>query len=290
MFIDGNKPLQINDNLNSKDLISFNKPSVLNRTKILGGYDFYKDRRGVSQLGEVLFEEENQIVLGGALFILEKIFNTSAPISTGYLNDIMGVATYEPVTTIYPKDTAVCLFGVGIGGASDNIAASVNDVKFYENNIVSMVPLRQTSMALTSEEAPKYWFKKLNPDGTISYYLKKFETNPEIKVLWKDAEGDEDGTAVEAGVENTSRTEPIETFVELILKISKKDVREYFELNGNISQARINSIGLFTGIPGLLADGTSDYKQVKMFSKLNIPNEMLVLSKDLTIIYRIYTS
>lgn len=39
-----------------------------------------------------------------------------------------------------------------------------------------------------------------------------------------------------------------------------------------------------------MSDGSEDYKQVKLFSKLNIPNEMLVMNKDMTIIYRIYTS
>ena len=76
----------------------------------------------------------------------------------------------------------------------------------------------------------------------------------------------------------------------MILKISKKDVRDYFELYGDIEQCRINSIGLFTGAKRTLPDGTEDYQQVKLFSKLNIPNEMLTLKKDLTIVYRIYTN
>ena len=33
----------------------------------------------------------------------------------------------------------------------------------------------------------------------------------------------------------------------MVLKISKKDIREYFELHGDIEQTRVNSIGLFTG-------------------------------------------
>ncbi len=76
----------------------------------------------------------------------------------------------------------------------------------------------------------------------------------------------------------------------MILKIKKKDCREFFEMNGEIEAARVNSIGLFTGILSQNEFGELDYKQVKLFSKLNIPNEMLVLSKDITIVYRIYTS
>jgi hypothetical protein len=288
------KILKLDDKFKSRDTQSFEyKPSVLHRTKIIGGYNHHiNPKTGISELGEVLFEEENQIVLGGALFILEKIFGVQSPIQVDYLNNIMGIATDgEPINEIYPKDTVVCLFGVGTGGCGDTIT-SVKDVKFYEREIMQMIPFRVTvaNSPLNQQEATQYWFKKLNTDGTTSYYLKKFELDPQIKVLWKDAEGDEDGTEVEPGVHNTTRTEPIESFVEILLNISKKDIREWFEIYGNIEETRINSIGLFTGILGQLADGSYDYKQVKLFSKLNINNEMLTLAKDLTIIYRIYTS
>lgn len=239
--------------------------------------------------GDKLWEEENQIVLGGALFILEKCFNVEAPITVEYLNDIMGINTADPIEEKYPKQTGVCLFGVGTGGCGD-ASTSVVDVKYYEREIFDMVPFRVTDEEMTGADINKYWFKRYEQDGKISYFLKSFENKPEIKVLWKDGEEGEDGSEVNSGVHNTDRTEPIETFVEMILKVNKKDVREYFEINGDIEAARINSIGLFTGILDVNEKGEPDYKQVKLFSKLNIPNEMLVLSKDITIVYRIYTS
>ena len=205
----------------------------------------------------------------------------------------MGIANTGNAITVN-TGTYVCLFGVGIGGAGENIT-DVKDVKYYEREIMDMIPLRQTADELTSDEANKYWFKKtvdVNGTDKTAYYLKKFETEPEIHVLWRDAEGDEDGSEVDANVYNTpsTNTTPIETFIELNLKINKKDVREYFDDMGNVDVTRINSIGLFTGVLGTLEDGTQDYKQVKLFSKLNINNEILTLAKDLTIAYRIYTS
>lgn len=286
-----NNNLHISDKLKNDDKLAFGfKPNSVFRTKIIGGYDLKENEKGINELGEVLFETENQTVLGGALFTLEKVFGVQSPLTVDYLNTIMNIAnTGTPISEVYPKENVVCLFGVGTGGCGDSIS-SVLDVKFQEREIINMVPFRITDTPLLAEEQQQYWFKKLRSDGKTEYYLKKFETTPQIKVLWKDAEGDEDGTEVESGVHNTTRTEPIESFVELVLKVSKKDVREYFELNGNIEQTRINSIGLFTGILGTLGDGSQDYKQVKLFSKLNINNEMLTLAKDLTIIYRIYTS
>ncbi|WP_171567723.1 hypothetical protein, partial [Brevibacillus sp. MCWH] len=176
------------------------------------------------------------------LFILEKLFGVKANLNVDYLNDIMGIAnTGTPITEIYPKDNVVCLFGVGIGGSGDSIS-SVKPVDFKEREIMSMIPFRYTSQSLPTADQNKYWFRKTNADGKTAYYLKRFETQPVIKALWKDATGDDDGTEVQNGVHTSTRTEPIETFVELILKINKNDCREWFEVNGNIEQARINSI------------------------------------------------
>lgn len=273
----------LKDNINKKDIILPHRIKSKQgniKTKIIGLDTLTK---------EVLFESTNQIVLGGAMFILEKLFNVEAPITVDYLNNIMGIAAENPIEEKYPKNTAVCLFGVGIGGCGDS-SLSVVDVNFYEREIFDMVPFRVTDDELNEEDQKKYWFKRKESDGRTSYFLKTFEQDPVIKVLWKDGDEDEDGSEVSSGVHDTQRTEPIETFIELILKITKKDVREYFEINGNIEEARINSIGLFTGIKQPMSDGSKDYKQVKLFSKLNIPNEMLVMNKDMTIIYRIYTS
>lgn len=284
--------LNLNDNLNSADKISngsVNKIQPL-RVESKQGKVLKTKIIGLDTLtGDKLFEEENQIVLGGALFILEKVFNVPSPIHVETLNEIKGVAVNDPIEEVYPKDTRVCLFGVGTGGCGD-ASRSVADVKYYEREIFDMIPFRITDEELPESDVNKYWFKRYEDDGKTSYFLKSFEYEPEIKVLWKDGEEGEDGSEVATGVHTTSRTEPIETFVEMILKINKKDCREFFEINGEIEAARVNSIGLFTGILSTNERGVPEYKQVKLFSKLNIPNEMLVLSKDITIVYRIYTS
>ena len=284
--------INLNDNLNSTDKLSNTPARKVEpmRVESTQGKVLKTKIIGLDTLtGDKLFEEENQLVLGGALFILEKVFNVEAPINVEYLNDIMGICVNNPIDELYPKDTHVCLFGVGTGGCGD-ASRSVVDVKYYEREIFDMIPFRITDDAMEGSEADKYWFKRYEVDGKISYFLKSFEHEPEIKVLWKDGDEGEDGSEVASGVHGTSRTEPIETFVEMVLKINKKDCREFFEINGDIEAARINSIGLFTGILSTNERGVPEYKQVKLFSKLNIPNEMLVLSKDITIVYRIYTS
>ena len=272
--------INLEDRLNTNDTLSvgFKKPGF--RTQIIA----------YNELGEELFRESNSIVLGGALFVLEKLFGVQSPLTVDYLNNIMSIATTgDPVTEIYPKDNVVCLFGVGTGGSGDSIK-SVHEVKFQEREIIDMIPFRVVENPISGADANRYWFSKTLDTGQRAYYLKTFETMPQIKALWKDAEGDEDGTTVESGVHESGRNETIETFVEIVLKINKNDCREWFELNGDIEQTRVNSIGLFTGVKSTLEDGTQDYKQVKLFSKLNINNEMLTMAKEITFIYRIYTS
>lgn len=287
--------LRLNDRLNTRDGLSaspVSKKSPVFHTRIIGGYGY----KGQNEFGEVLFDEiafdeSNQILIGGALFVLEKVFGVQSPLAVDYLNNIKGIATGgPPVTDIYPKDNVVCLFGVGIGGSGDTIG-TVNNVDFKQREIPSMIAFRVTDETLDLADQEKYWFKKLDTDsGKTSYFLKTFETAPVIKVLWKDGEGDEDGTEVEPNVHNSPRTDHIETFVEMVLKVSKKDCREFFEEAGIIEEARINSIALFTGVKSDVGGGQFDYKQVKTFSMLNINNEMLTNQKDLTLIYRIYTS
>lgn len=286
---------KVSDKLNHRDLLSAEmnrKPYT--RTKIVGGYDAYKDNNGVTRFGEVVFETENMIVLGGSLFTLEKVFGVQSPLTVDYLNNKMDIATGgAEISEVYPKDTVVCLFGVGIGGSGESMT-DVKPVNYNEDGIVDMIPLRLTNDELTVSEKEKYWFKTTmnveNGGPKTAYYLKTFENAPEIKVLWKDGEGDEDGSEVNNIDSSVTYPTPIETFVELTLKISKKDVREYFDAMGHTEQTRVNSIGLFTGIKADIGNGEYDYKQVKLFSKLNINNEMLTQAKDLTIVYRIYTS
>lgn len=277
--------LKLKDNMSQMDKLS--NDAVVQRIKHSSPYHRTLIR-GVDEFGQVLFEEENQVVLGGSIFTLEKVWGVESPLQIDTLNNIMGIATEgEPVST--KKDTFVCLFGVGYGGCGDTVK-SVKDVKYYEREIFDMVPFRVTDGPLTSQEEAQYFFKKKLPNSKTAYYLKKFEKTPAISVLWKDGPEGEDGTMVEEGVHDTERTDPIETFVEMHLKITKKDVKEYFEMNGNIEEARINSIGLFTGVLVDLGGGNFDFKQVKLFSKLNIPNEALTLRKDMDIYYRVYTS
>lgn len=252
----------------------------------------------LDQFGNVLFtRKQNNVVLGGSIYVLEKLFNVRSALQVASLNDIMSINTANPAftaTDIIPKDHFMCLWGAGIGGSGDSIG-SVRTVNFYEREIGSkgnsaeMVPFRVVPAPLTGTDAEQYFFSKKLNDNSYAYYLKAFQSKPTIKVLWNDGKDGEDGTEVTADVFNTNRTDGIEVFAEVLLQINKKDIREYFNHIGVIEQARINTIALCCGLKQEISSGVYDYANVTMDTKLNFGNEMLE-NKEITFRYRVFTN
>lgn len=120
-----NSEYMIRDGRNMYDKIHDKAKSLVGEVTM--GYGLYTDPiTGISSLEQVLRKETNEIVMGGTLFALEKLFNVSSSLNVSYLNDIMGFGTDGPtINEKYPKDTAICLFDVGIGGCGN----SYTDVK-----------------------------------------------------------------------------------------------------------------------------------------------------------------
>lgn len=308
------KCINLSDSIRTDDLLS-NRKSGLYRTKITAGYDPYIDsRNGVTKFGTPVFETENMIVLGGSLFTLEKVFNVDYfdgvnnsiedGLNVDKLFDFGSDHTLSDTSSHPQKSNSVCLFGVSTDGAGESIT-DVKDVKYYERimyegasgSSYGLVPFKllSSSERLTDEEQKKYWYRKdVSSAGTnkTAFYLKSFESTPEIFILYRD-NGDDDGSPVTSTPWAEAPGTPIETFIQLTLKITKDDVRQYFIDKSEIEKTRINSIALFSAIPASVTkNGVTydDYRNVRMFSRLNINNEMLTTNKDLTISYRIYTS
>jgi hypothetical protein len=251
------------------------------------------------EFGKVLFsKQQNETVLGGALFVLEKLANIKASMKVASINSILGINDVIPISeSSATADDQLCLWGVGIGGAGDALG-SRRTVQFYEREIGQngftdqMVPFRVVATPFTSsdENFNKYYLRRQRSDGLYEYYAKAFETDPFVKVLWEDGEEGADGSEVESDVYATSRTDGIETFMELHLQLTKKDIREYFQHMGEIEMARINTIGLFTGRKMEIEPGFFDYVNVKMFSKLTFENESLQNSKAISFRYLLLVS
>lgn len=217
----------------------------------------------------------------------------------------------------YRNGHRVELFGIGTSGITDNdvtvYAVDYKDtgiemVRSYDSNTDikgHMLPFRQTADTLSADERLKYFGKKIDEVGGskfTSYYLKKFEQEPEIKHVWasgaeadsyEDIENQESALEADIWNDDGAKTNTLESFTELRLKISSKDLKEYYTHLEQEDQARFNTIALFAG--RYVKDDTNDadygdYEDVIMFSKLILPVEYVSMNKDLNIIYRVYGS
>lgn len=283
------------------------------RTEVIAGYDRRKTNKG-SYLGKELFRKSNIVPIGGVQYVMEKLFNVAGQVSTGYISDPgadfrFGAETNDKLNTSFPispysVEHCVCLFGVGTGGAPEN-STSASDALYNERTLVQPIPFRVVYPAdlanfptLSGQELSMYWGKRTmdslgDLNGAVTaYYLKKFDSDPEIIHLWRDnVDPDEDGTNVTDGgadaVFSSARTESIESFTEINLTISKKDLKQYFSAIGMPESARINELALYCAE---IDKAAGDYSNIKLFSKLNFQTEPLSTTKDMEIIYRVYGS
>lgn len=266
----------------------------LNRThqtgKLARGI-LYRDD-GLDAFGAPIFTKvaENTVTLGGAIAALEKLIGAQASFRPNTLNSIMGLN--DSGFDYHPLATPVALFGCGIGGASMSFD-EVYDPNPRQNNLAQLVPMMVSENALTGADASKYMFKTTieTPGGTTlnAWYLKEFDVAPTIRSLWKDAaEENQDGTEITADVADSESTNGVESFANFKLVITEDDVRTYFEAIGQLSLARINTIGLFMGEKVTLTDGSVDYVNTSLFSVLNLNNEPLAERKKIIYYYRVY--
>lgn len=247
---------------------------------------------GISIIGEEILRKDNEILLSGSLFALEKLFNVPANISVEYLNNIMNIGTSGPVIIDkYPRENGICLWTVGIGGCGDN-RKDIKHVYQQQRQLSNIIPFRVVDEPFSegTEEYEKYYLMRRESDGRYAYYGKTFMTTPTVVPLWKDAANDEDGSPVLESDYTSTRSTPIEAFAECICKIEPDDFREWFELYDDIDDVRFNEIGLASGILSTTEDDRPEYKQVHQVSCCHFTNEPLHMDKDMTIIYRWYSA
>lgn len=310
----------VRDKLNFTD--NLGQSSLWARTEVIGGYgDVNLNPLGKSTLGEECFRQHNIVPIGGVSFTMSNLFgipDNQISIPTLYDESGIGMANSPaPVekydtpdgvrSVVYRYGNYVQLFGIGITGTAENDVTvyspdyrdkSIDISRVNKDGLTitgTMLPFRYTVETLTSAERKQYFGKKMDSKGITGYYLKRFETDPVIKHIWKTGEDVENETLVSASDvwNNTTGLNAVESFTEIILKISKKDVKEWFAALEQEDRTRINTIALFNG--QFVKDTTEnvdvgEFRDVRLFSKLCINPEYLSISKDLNIIYRVYGS
>ena len=238
--------------------------------------------------GEVIAKHlKNKVVLPGAGFIARSLFDIStAEVSPSY-NTALGLDNissgsapdFTAATAEHPK---VLLFCIGTDGCGTE-GSQVFTVD-YNSWIApeAIVPFRYplTSNDLSAELRESYFGRKEDGDYA-AYYFKRFTSGPDLHQQYID------GTPIDSNVLNTG--EDVETYVEVVLTITKDDCRDFFIATTGIDECRFNSISLCYAYPLIADDGYTYFNDIHPLTRLNIPNEYLIdITKGVEIIYHIY--
>lgn len=249
------------------------------------------------ETGETIFKGlKNKVIIPGSGLIARKLFDIPTDEVTPSYNNAFGDAMYTPATddaptTIDPKTIAtvdnhkILLFCCGIDGcgAENSQVYPVDYRKWIAP--ANMIPFRyQLGSNDISDELRETYFGRTEINGGeyLAYYFKRFEGTPTLVQQYID------GTPIDSTVYDSVKAESAETYVELNLKITKEDIRDYFVATVGIDEARINSITLCSAYP-VEENGYMYFKEIRPLTKLHIPNEQLIdVTKGIEIIYHIY--
>lgn len=231
---------------------------------------------------KVLFRGKNKIVLPGAEFTARAHFGfaPTTEITPSY-NTELGLE--NSVFEVPAEPEKVMLFCVGTDGCGreNSQVREVNYAKWITPE--ALVPFRYPLVTEDISDAKKMTYHGRKVIGNrVAYYFKTFETEPVLIRRF------EDGTPIDAKIYNTNKNLDVETVVEIHLKITEDECREFFVNTVGLNEARINTISLCYAWRKEI-DGVMHYQDIRPLTKLNFPNEQLIeLNKGIDITYQIY--
>lgn len=226
----------------------------------------------------------NRVVIAGSQFTACKHFDLDEFIAFPTYNQDLGLDRSVSHGTTPINTPKICLFGCGIGGCGTE-----NSQVYPEKHIdridptTELIPFRYqlTNNDLTAEQRQKYFGRKATSER-IAYYFKAFESDPEPHARYVD------GTLIDNTAYESSNTTDSEFYVEMNLRITKDDFRDYFRATTGINDAKVNAISLMSAWYSE-SDGYKWYQDIIPMTLLNIPNEPLIdLTKGIDIVYHIY--
>jgi len=257
-----------------------------------------------SETGEYIFKGlRNKVILPGSGLIAHKLFDifnsddTAKPeeeITVSYDKAMASIMKYTGSETAHDEEDTVAnannhkvlLFCCGTDGCNGE-SFTVNPVSYKMwTKPEALVPFRCSTDDIDSSLRDTYFGRCEQTIGSKNYktyYFKKFDQAPVLKQQY--VNGDE----ITSYDYSDATEQEVETFVELSLKITKEDIREYFIATTGIEGAKINTISLCSAYPVKGSDGYTYYKDIRPLTKLNFPSESLIdTSKGIDIIYHIY--
>lgn len=231
---------------------------------------------------ELVFRGSNKVPIAGAGFTARSHFDLPNVEITPSYNEVLDLenSVFEDAPAGMEK---AYLFAVGIDGCGpENSQVFPVDYKTWISP-ESLVPFRYPLLTndITGALRDSYFGRKLTADRA-AYYFKAFESKPTLTQQYVD------GTPVDKNIYTSTKSDAAETYVEIMLKVTKEDCREFFLATTGINDARINTISILTAWAKDF-EGVKYYQNIRPLTKLNFPNEALIdATKGLDIIYHIY--
>ena len=276
--------------------------------------------------GERIYEPlHNRTVIAGAGLMAMKLFNFDRSVldTTPTYDTILELengasgSTY-PSTVIKDSDGNVigavpdeCQrkiigFCLGQGGAGLDISDVFPETYCSWIEPDNLVPFRYPLQSADNVDESMYKGKKgltlSNGTQRNAYYFKAFSNTPYVVQNYTSTIGTfSDSVNKETVYSNRSQADKAQTYVELHLKVTKDDCREFFIAHKGLENAKINQLSLVSAwtksvdVTKLDTDNISKtksieyFQDIRPFSILNIPTEILSdPEKSISIIYTLY--
>lgn len=278
------------------------------------------------ETGEDIFEPlHNRTVIAGGGFTLQKLFgldrsclnNTPTYDEALELDDAATSSVY-PAIGVTDADgnyigsmedesqRVICGFCLGNGGAgveSTNVFDETYASWIYPDTLVPFrYPLKDVDDVDESIYKGKKTLTLSNGQTRVAYYFKEFSNTPELVQNYVSTlETFEDSVSPSTVYERTTIADKAQSFVELHLKVTNKDCREFYIAHSGLDETKINQISLVyawkksvsrTKLNSSGSITTAEYEvlqQIRPFSVCNFPTEVLSdRKKSISIIYTLY--
>lgn len=305
------KPIYINDRIRNTDTVDI--------TRIDSKVEVFND------LGEPIFEPlHNKTVIAGGGLTLQKMFNLdrSCLENTPTYDDALDLfdkasASSYPTVAITDNGTVIgsiadetqrvilgFCFGNGGAGLESSDVFSVPYASWINPDM--LVPFRYPLESADTVDENIYKGKKrvtlAGNQTRIAYYFKEFSNTPTLVQNYVSTIGTfSDSVSPSTVYTNNASADKAQSYVELHLKLTAEDCREFYITHTGLEQAKINQVSLVSGWrkkvsrTKMNASGNTVtanyevYQQVRPFSVCHFPTELLLdRNKGISIIYTLY--
>lgn len=279
--------LTMGDSAKAKDRISDHDKAVL-LDRLKGGAKKTRITITNTETGES-HTYENKVVIPGSQLNACKLFGLEPIVNFPSYNTEMQLDNSVDPSEPPKNEQLVCLFCVADSGCgtlpkdvyvskvTDRIKpAPANPTSVDEFTSDMIMPFRFVDFNEDLDEnLRKYYFgrKTFTSLGKIAYYFKTFDTVPQLHLRYAD------GTEITEDMWNVESDQEAECYVEMRLRITRLDFRDYFENVIGWDKSRISSLSLCTAWYDDTIDEYKYFQNIIPYTLLNFSYQLLVSSE-----------